>query len=177
MAAGPGTRVEPFIHMRRTSRHLGLAVVVVAISSCAGSEDAVSRTPATTTGGPGPYSDSDSDAPSTLGPSSGRALEAAEGYASYYGRGFDGQTTASGTVFDNRALIAAHPAYPFGTVVRVTNLGNQRSVDVEIVDRGPSPAVRARGVIIDVSNAAARRLDLIEAGRARVRVEVLSWGR
>jgi rare lipoprotein A len=153
-----GTRVEPFIDMRRVSGHLGLAVVVVAISSCAGAEDTVSRTPATTTG-------------------SEPALEEKEGYASYYGRGFDGQTTASGTVFDNRALIAAHPVYPFGTVVRVTNLGNQRSVDVEIVDLGPSPAVRARGVIIDVSNAAAQRLDLIERGRARVRVEVLSWGR
>jgi rare lipoprotein A len=164
--------------MRRVSGHLGLAVVVVAISSCAGAEDAVSRTPATTTGGPsqlGPYSDS--EGPSQLGPYSEPALEAKEGYASYYGRGFDGQTTASGTVFDNRALIAAHPAYPFGTIVRVTNLGNQRSVNVEIVDRGPSPAVRARGVIIDVSNAAAQRLDLIERGRARVRVEVLSWGR
>ena len=166
MTAMPGTRVEPFIDMRRVSGHLGLAVVVVAISSCAGAEEAVSRPPATTTGGP-----------SQLGPYSEPALEAKEGYASYYGRGFDGQTTASGTVFDNRALIAAHPAYPFGTVVRVTNLGNQRSVNVEIVDRGPSPAVRARGVIIDVSNAAAQRLDLIERGRARVRVEVLSWGR
>jgi rare lipoprotein A len=151
--------------MRRVSGHLGLAVVVGAISSCAGAGDTVSRAPATTTGGP-----------SKLGPSSPRALEVKEGDASYYGREFDGQTTASGTVFDNSALIAAHPDYPFGTVVRVTNLGNQRSVDVEIVDRGPSPAVRSRGVIIDVSNAAARRLDLIERGRARVRVEVLSWG-
>src|SRR5688572_8955744 len=166
MTAMPGTRVDPCIDMRRVSGHLGLAVVVVAISRCAGTEDAVTHTPAAPTGGP-----------STPGPSSEPALEAKEGYAAYYGRGFDGQTPASGTVLDNSALIAAHPAYPFGTVVRVTNLGNQRSVNVEIVDRGPSPAVRARGVIIDVSNAAAQKLDLIERGRARVRVEVLSWGR
>src|SRR5687768_18104010 len=52
MTAMPGIRVKPFIDMRRVSGHLGLAVMVVAISSCAGVEDAVSRTPATTTGGP-----------------------------------------------------------------------------------------------------------------------------
>jgi rare lipoprotein A len=161
--------------VRQVSGSLGLAIVILAIAGCVGDEDVVPPAPAT--GGPGrlgPYSDS--DGPSKPGPSSA-ALDAKEGYASYYGRGFHGRTTASGTVFDNGALIAAHPVYPFGTVVRVTNLDNQRSVNVRIVDRGPSRAVRARGVIIDVSNAAAQRLELIERGRARVRVEVLSWGR
>ena len=105
-----------------------------------------------------------------------RVLEAREGLASYYADRFDGQTTASGSVFDNDSLVAAHPSYPFGSVVRVTNLQNQRSVDVRIVDRGPAPAIRERGVIIDVSRAAAQRLDFITAGRTRVRVEVLEWG-
>src|SRR5215208_6670568 len=65
--------------------------------------------------------------------SAARALEVREGLASYYADQFDGRTTASGTVFDNDALLAAHPSYPFGSLVRVTNLTNRRSVDVRIV--------------------------------------------
>jgi rare lipoprotein A len=73
-------------------------------------------------------------------------------------------------------MIAAHPVYPFGTVVRVTNLSNQQSVDVRIVDRGPTRAARKRGVIIDVSRAAAESLGFMEDGRARVRVDVVTLG-
>ena len=113
--------------------------------------------------------------PSSAAPAA-RVLEVREGLASYYADQFDGRTTASGTVFDNDALLAAHPSYPFGSVVRVTNLRNRRSVDVRIVDRGPAPAMRARGVLIDVSRAAARQLGFIREGRTRVKVEVLAWG-
>jgi rare lipoprotein A len=105
-----------------------------------------------------------------------RTLDSREGLASYYSDWFNGRTTASGTVFDNDDLIAAHPTYPFGSLVRVVNLRNQRSINLRIVDRGPAPAIRARGVIIDVSRAAARHLGFITAGRTRVRVEVLDWG-
>ena len=113
--------------------------------------------------------------PSSVAPAA-RALEVREGLASYYADQFDGRTTASGTVFDNDALLAAHPSYPFGSLVRVTNLRNRRSVDVRIVDRGPAPAIRARGVIIDLSRAAAQQLGFIADGRTRVRVEVLRRG-
>lgn len=113
--------------------------------------------------------------PSSPAPAA-RALEVREGLASYYADQFDGRTTASGTVFDNDALLAAHPSYPFGSLVRVTNLRNRRSVDVRIVDRGPAPAIRARGVIIDLSRAAAQQLGFIADGRTRVRVEVLRRG-
>ena len=106
----------------------------------------------------------------------GGVLDAREGLASYYSDQFEGRTTASGTIFDNDALVAAHPSYPFGSLVRVTNLRNQRSIDLRIVDRGPAPAIQARGVIIDVSRAAARQLGFITAGRTRVRVQVLKWG-
>ena len=105
-----------------------------------------------------------------------RALDVQEGLASYYADRFEGRTTASGTVFNNDALVAAHPSYPFGSVVRVTNLTNSRSVDLRVVDRGPAVAIRARGVIIDVSRAAAQQLRFITDGRTRVRVEVLKWG-
>jgi|SRR6185436_3511883 len=105
-----------------------------------------------------------------------RPLDVREGLASYYADQFDGRTTASGTVFDNDALVAAHPSYSFGSVVRVTNLSNRRSVEVRVVDRGPAPAIQARGVIIDLSRAAARQLGFVADGRTRVRVEVLRRG-
>jgi rare lipoprotein A len=111
--------------------------------------------------------------------SSGRSpaiLEARDGLASYYGPGFQGKTTASGTRFDMHAMVAAHSSYPFGTVLRVTNISNGRAVEVHVVDRGPARGPRAEGVIIDVSYGAAGALNFIRQGRTRVRVEVLRWG-
>ena len=113
---------------------------------------------------------------SVPGPGPTTVREVREGLASYYGPGFEGKATASGAPFDMNAMVAAHPSYPFGTVVRVTNLGNGRSVSVRILDRGPAAAHQADGVIIDLSRGAAERLGFIRAGRARVRVEVLEMG-
>lgn len=96
-----------------------------------------------------------------------------EGLASYYARSLDGKRTASGVPFDNGALVAAHPTYPFGTLVRVINLGNRRSVTVRVIDRGPTRAVRRKGVIIDLSRAAADALGFLKAGRTRVRLEIV----
>jgi rare lipoprotein A len=98
------------------------------------------------------------------------------GLASYYGPGFEGKVTASGTRFDKNAMIAAHPSYPFGTLLRVTNVANGRAVQVRVVDRGPAQRLRSEGVIIDVSYGAAQTLNFVRAGRTRVRVEVLRWG-
>lgn len=95
------------------------------------------------------------------------------GFATYYGRDFDGRLTASGVRFDTGAMMAAHPTYSFGTIVRVTNLRNGASTRVRIVDRGPTRSARRQGVIIDVSAAAARSLGFIRSGRAPVRVEIL----
>jgi rare lipoprotein A len=81
--------------------------------------------------------------------------------------------TASGVPFDSDAMMAAHPTYPFGTLLRVTNLRNGSSARVRVVDRGPSPGARRSGVIIDLSPAAAKSLRMISAGRARVRIEVV----
>ena len=103
-------------------------------------------------------------------------LEVRQGLASYYGPGFEGKRTASGIAFDKTAMVAAHPSYPFGTVVRVTNLTNKRQVLVRVVDRGPAKGPRAEGVIIDVSSGAAANLGFIRQGRTRVRLEVLRWG-
>jgi rare lipoprotein A len=103
-------------------------------------------------------------------------LEVRQGLASYYGPGFEGKVTASGARFDKNDMVAAHPSYPFGTVVRVTNLTNGRTVIVRVVDRGPAKGPQAEGVVIDVSSGAARSLGFLGAGRKRVRLEVLEWG-
>ena len=89
------------------------------------------------------------------------------GKASYYGDRHHGQKTASGERFDQRAMTAAHRTLPFGTRVKVTNLNNNRSVVVRINDRGPF----VRGRIIDVSRAAAEKLDMVRSGVVPVRVE------
>ena len=114
----------------------------------------------------------------TSPPTTGRAgvLEAREGLASYYGPGFHGKPTASGARFDMHAMVAAHPSWPFGTMVRVTNLANGRTVRVRILDRGPAAGPRADGVLIDLSYGAARTLGFLRSGRTRVRLEVLRWG-
>lgn len=95
------------------------------------------------------------------------------GLASYYGPGFHGELTASGEVFDQREMVAAHRTLPLGTLVRVTNLENDRSVNLRVIDRGPYGRNYRKGTIIDVSKGAARRLRFLQEGLVRVRVEVL----
>jgi rare lipoprotein A len=90
----------------------------------------------------------------------------AEGVASFYGPGFEGRRTANGERFDPGALTAAHRTLPFGTCLRVRNLGNGREVEVRVNDRGPF----AGGRILDVSTAAARILGMLERGLAKVRL-------
>ncbi len=96
------------------------------------------------------------------------------GIATFYNE--PGKQTASGENFQPGRLVAAHPTYPAGTIVRVTNLRNGRSVDVRIVDRGPAEKDRWKGVIIDLSPEAARKLGFVKEGKARVRTRVIKWG-
>ncbi len=91
------------------------------------------------------------------------------GTASWYGKKFHGRKTASGEIYDMNKLTAAHPSLPFGTVVRITGLRNDKSTVVRINDRGPS----IRGRIIDLSYAAAKQIDMIQAGLMEVEVEIL----
>jgi rare lipoprotein A len=114
-------------------------------------------------------------APMPIGSLTG-VLASRVGLASYYGQRFHGKASASGVKFDMNAMVAAHPSYPFGTLVRVTNLRNGQSTSVEIVDRGPASGPQAEGVIIDVSRRVAQALGFTQAGRTRVRLEVLQWG-
>ena len=92
------------------------------------------------------------------------------GEASWYGAQHQGKQTASGTIYDQTGLTAAHPSLPFGSKIKVTNLANGKSVDVEITDRGPFAGNR----IIDLSQAAAKALEMIDSGAATVRLELPS---
>jgi len=96
------------------------------------------------------------------------ASQVIEGKASWYGPGFHGRPTASGVIYNRYALTAAHRTLPAGTVVRVTNLRNDRSTVLVVNDWGPVPADRE----IDVSEAAAEVLGFRERGLAPVRIEV-----
>ncbi|SDS89290.1 rare lipoprotein A [Halopseudomonas xinjiangensis] len=89
------------------------------------------------------------------------------GKASYYSSRLHGRATASGELYDQTALTAAHPNLPFGTIVCVTNTRTGQSVAVRINDRGPFTG----GRIIDLSRRAAREIGMINAGSARVHVE------
>ena len=95
-----------------------------------------------------------------------------QGIASWYGPGFHGKKTTSGTVYDQYGMTAAHQTLPLGSTVRVTNLTNGKSVSVLIDDRGPF----VKGRVIDLSYAAAQAVDMIGPGTAPVRVEVVDTG-
>jgi rare lipoprotein A len=95
------------------------------------------------------------------------------GTASFYADEFDGKKTANGEVYNMNDLTAAHLSYPFNTLVKVINLSNQKSVEVRINDRMP----QFKGRIIDLSFAAAKKIDMINAGIQDVKVEVLKWGK
>lgn len=103
----------------------------------------------------------------------GKALLTLEGVASYYAHEFHGRLTSNGETFDMNSLTAAHRTLPFGTRVRVTNLENSKAIEVRINDRGPFK----EGRIIDLAMGAAKELDMIRNGTARVRLEVLEWGK
>jgi len=92
-----------------------------------------------------------------------------EGEASYYGAELAGNRTASGERFDPRAFTCAHRSLPLGTMLRVTNLANGRSVMVRVNDRGPF----AHSRVLDMSLAAARDIDMVRAGTPLVRLEIV----
>ncbi|PYT32327.1 MAG: septal ring lytic transglycosylase RlpA family lipoprotein [Acidobacteria bacterium] len=91
------------------------------------------------------------------------------GIASWYGHPYHGRAAASGEIYDMEKFTAAHRTLPFGTLVRVINLDNEKTVEVRINDRGPFAGDR----IIDLSHAAAQAIGLIGPGLARVRLEVM----
>ncbi len=92
------------------------------------------------------------------------------GVASWYGHPYHGRHAANGEIYDMETLVAAHKTLPFQTWVRVRNLGNDKTIDVRIIDRGPFVNNR----IIDLSHLAAQKIDLIGPGVAEVELTIIS---
>jgi len=95
------------------------------------------------------------------------------GKASYYGEDFHGRRTANGEIYDMYGLTAAHRELPFGTICRITNLKNGKSVIVRINDRGPF----VPGRIFDLSYDAAKKLEALDDGIIQVKAEILKLGK
>jgi len=103
-------------------------------------------------------------------PSASLAVESTlTGTASYYADKFHGKKTANGEIYDMNGFTAAHKTLPFGTIVDVTNLANNKKIRLRITDRGPFVGDR----IIDVTLAAAKELDMLKTGTAEVRIDIL----
>jgi rare lipoprotein A len=111
-----------------------------------------------------------SAAQKTTAPAAAKAGKKQTGVAIFYSDKLHGHALTSGEKYDKNALTAAHRTLPLGTIVKVTNLKNNKSVVVRINDRGPhGPASQ----IIDISGRAAQELDMIKDGRAKVTLEVM----
>ena len=168
--------MNPLSCMASAVRGMIVGAALIAVAGCATAVDVphAPASPAPTAAAPAPEAATAAPAPAFRT----RAATAAapesdllrqEGAASWYGEWHQGKETASGEPFDKDALTAAHPTLPFGARVRIVNLENERSVEVTINDRGPYVDER----VIDLSEAAARRLGFKKDGVARVRVEEL----
>lgn len=94
------------------------------------------------------------------------------GIASWYGPHFQGRETASGQIFNMHQLTCAHRTLPLGSLIRVTNLQNHKSVVLRVNDRGPVPKTR----VVDLSYAAAGQLGMRQKGLARVRIDLIQKG-
>jgi len=101
-------------------------------------------------------------------PITGQYVE--EGVASWYGVPFDGHRTSNGEIYDMHQFTAAHRTLPFNAIVRVTNLQNGKQTEVRINDRGPFVGNR----IIDLSQSAAKAIDMVGPGTAQVRLEIIA---
>lgn len=102
-----------------------------------------------------------------------RPLAVHHGSASYYADKFAGRATASGAPYEPRGYTAAHRSLPFGTILRVTRLDGGQVVYVKVTDRGP---FGSRGRILDLSRAAAERLNMLRAGVVKIKAEVMEYG-
>ena len=101
-----------------------------------------------------------------------KAKKVFTGLSSYYGKDFHGKLTANGEIFDMYGLTAAHKTIPLNTIVRITNLDNDKSLILRINDRGPYVGDR----ILDCSYGAAKKLGFVNDGVTEVKIEVIEWG-
>ena len=121
---------------------------------------------------PRPPQTTHSEKPQPLSHAAWDTSKTITGVSSYYGSDFHGKLTANGEVYDMYGLTAAHQTLPLNTIVRVTNLANNRDLILRINDRGPFVA----GRILDCSYGAAKKLDFIQQGTTEVRIEIIELG-
>ena len=95
-----------------------------------------------------------------------------KGVSSFYAEDFHGKLTANGEIYDMYGLTAAHKTLPLNTIVRVTNIFNNKSLILRINDRGPY----VKGRILDCSYGAAKKLEFVNEGTAEVKIDVIEWG-
>jgi rare lipoprotein A len=145
-----------------------LLLATIVAAGCAGRRPAATSAPPVIVPQPAPQPPAPSieQPPAPTAP----AIYVEEGIASWYGVPFHGRRAANGEIFDMNTLVAAHRTLPFGSILRVTNLNNDRQVEVRVIDRGPF----VKGRVLDVARAAAIALDMIGTGTAPVRIELLS---
>jgi rare lipoprotein A len=154
---GPGARLVPALI--RPAAFAPWAILALALTGCATGSGTVG-------------SSTETRAPERVPRQKPPGRDIQVGVASWYGKPHHGRLTASGDIFNMHALTAAHPTLPLGSRVLVTNVKNGRSVEVLINDRGPI----IPGRIIDLSYAAAQKLDAVGDGTFQVRVRMLRAG-
>jgi rare lipoprotein A len=138
-----------------------IATLIVALSTAAQAQNAPASAPA-----PAPAS-APAAAPAAAEPA--KKADATDGKVAYYGKRFNGRKTASGERFNAGALTMAHKTLPFGTMVKVTNLKNNKSVVVRVNDRGPTTPDR----VGDLSAAAAGKIRMLRSGVIDAKLEVV----
>lgn len=144
----------------RHASHTLAALLGIAIAGAS-----LAQTPATT-----PPAAPAAPAPAAMpAPAPAKASDSMEGLAAVYSDKLAGRKTASGEVFSQSKLTAAHPSLAFGTKVKVTNTKNNKTVEVQINDRGPTQA----GRVVDLSSAAASRIGIGKKQMAPVKLEVV----
>ena len=145
-----------------------IATLAVALSAFAQAQNA----PAAAASAPAAAPATPVAAPAALAPAAAKEAQAAaasDGKVAYYGKKFQGRKTASGERFNTGALTMAHKTLPFGTMVKVTNVKNNRSVVVRVNDRGPSSPDR----VGDLSAAAAGKIRMLRPGVIDAKLEVV----
>jgi rare lipoprotein A len=171
--------------LRSTLRPVVVAVGLSLVSGCAARRPAPPPVPAPPPAPSEPARPVDAPPPPSTPPvpippaaagETSALVPGQDGFATFVARSFHGRTAANGERFDERQLVAAHRTLPFGSMVRVTNIRNGRSVTVRIVDRGPYGKNYREGTIIDLSRRAAERLRMIHDGQIPARVDVLELG-
>jgi rare lipoprotein A len=104
----------------------------------------------------------------------GASTEPIKGFCVYYKDKFQGHVVASGEKYDKEALTAAHRTLPFGTMINVTNMENNKSVVVRVNDRSPHNGSKAK--IIEITSRAAKEIDMIKKGKVKCQIEVVESG-